>query len=107
MIAAHFEIKAGGLLRIEPRHHHQVILDARERLENSGHLGERTLGLGRPLVLEVHDPVRDLHERHADRPLRFGGKRRRHGVQYGQRKNRARPSQEGPAGNVFPSYYHR
>ncbi len=106
MVAAHFEIQPRSLLRIEPRHDHHAVLEVRERLENPGHL-ERALSLGRPFVLEVHDPVRDLDEAHTDRPRRFGRQGWSHGVEHWQCQYCACPAQKSPAGNVFFSDYHR
>ena len=107
MIAAHLEREAGTLLLIEPAQHQHAVAERRERLQGLGQLEVGAHGLGRPLAVQVHDPIGDLDERHADRPLRFEGEGRGHGAQHGQGKGGTRPAQEGSAGNGLPSYNHR
>ena len=107
MVAAHFAIEARGLLIIEPGYHHHAVFEGRERLERPGQLPVATHGLGRPLVPQVKDPVRGLHERQADRPCRGGAKRRRHGVEHGQGKRSTHSAQDSAPGNRFLKEHHR
>ena len=107
MVAAYFARETRGLLIIEPRYHQHAVLEGRERLECPGQLPVGAYGLGRPLAVQVEDPVRCLHERHAGRPRRLGGKRRRHGVEYRQGESGTHSAQECAPGNSCLKNYHR
>ena len=72
MIAAHFEVQARGLLRIEAGDQQQPILEVRKRRGSPRQIVQRPRLLRRELVLQVHDAIRDLHEPQAYRPCGFG-----------------------------------
>src|SRR5262249_22307568 len=66
-----------------------------ERLENPGQFRKRPArARWCKLVLQVHDPVRDLDEPHADRPRRVSGQSRCHRVQQRQCKDCSGAAQE-------------
>ena len=106
MITAHFAITACGLLMIESSDHDHAVAEGLQRFECLGHFPADALGFGRPLIVQIEDPVRNFHERHADWPFGFDGKGRGHRIQHRQGDYRASSAQERPARNGFSKDYH-
>jgi hypothetical protein len=107
MVAPDLASEARGLLIIEPGYHHHAVLEGREWLERPGQFPVGAHALGRPLAVQVEDPVRGLHEGDAGRPCRGGAERRRHGIEHRQGEGGAHPAQESAPGNRLLKDHHR